>query len=148
MCVNMHACELTAPSAFLKTSTGLYICDHDPPNSQHPYQSLLIAIFHLLPVCVLLMTNEGDSGCAGSPSRTHSFPKWSLSTPASFSLYMLGYSQEPDPHPHNTASRCGVGGGGRGREAALRTSQKRKDLEEEGESQAKSSPCCGNEETT
>ena len=39
------------------------------------------------------------------------------------------------------------GGGGSGREAALRTSQKRKDLEEEGESQAKSPPCCGNEET-
>ena len=29
---------------------------------------------------------------------------------------------------------------------ALRTSQKRKDLEEEGESQAKSPPCCGSEE--
>ena len=30
---------------------------------------------------------------------------------------------------------------------ALRTFQKRKDLEEEGESQAKSPPCCGSEET-
>ena len=39
VCVNMHTCELTPRSTFLKTSTGLYICDRNPHPSLLNIQS-------------------------------------------------------------------------------------------------------------
>ena len=63
----------------------------------------------------------------------------------SFSLCMLGYSQIPDPHRHNTPRKSGVGGRGErgGREGGPENIPEE---EEEGESRAKSPPCCGSEE--
>lgn len=108
VCVNMHTCELTAPSAFVKTSTGLYICDHNPPDFSVSISKL--AKGHLSPCA--RTTNEDDSLDALVPQQNSFILPLVIEHSCVILSLHAGFSQIPDPHRHNTPRKSGVGGGG------------------------------------